>query len=149
MTALRLRDRRGYRGLAGINLSQGLYDFSMTPSLRSAANTLVINRDIVKQHIERFIGCSSHEQTTRPELSVLYADFHGMSPALFTIGTLDPLLDDTLFMYARWLAAGAEARLDVYPGGVHGFPGMPTDLGRQARARVEEFVARLVIAESR
>jgi acetyl esterase/lipase len=142
MTALRLRDRRGYQGLAGINLSQGLYDFSMTPSLRSAVNTLVINKEVVKQHIERFIGCPSHEQATRPELSTLYADLREMPPALFTIGTLDPLLDDTLFMYARWLAAGAEARLDVYPGGVHGFPGTPTDLGRQARGQVEEFVAR-------
>jgi acetyl esterase len=141
MAALRLRNRRGYRGLAGLNLSQGVYDFSMTPSLRRAVDTVVINRDVVKQHIERFIGKLSGEEATRPELSVLYADLEGMPPALFTIGTLDALLDDTLFLYMRWLAAGAEARLDIYPGGVHGFPGTATQLGSQARSQVEQFVA--------
>jgi acetyl esterase/lipase len=141
MAALRLRNRRGYDGLAGLNLSQGIYDFSMTPSLRRAIDTLVINKDIVRQHLERFLGKLSSEEATHPNLSVLYADLKGMPPALFTIGTLDALLDDTLFLYMRWLAAGAEARLDIYPGGVHGFHATPTQLGVEARSRVEQFVA--------
>jgi acetyl esterase/lipase len=141
MAALRLRNRRGYRGLAGLNLSQGIYDFSMTPSLRRAIDTLVINRDVVKQHLKRFIGKLTSEEATHPDLSVLYADLNGMPPALFTIGTLDALLDDTLFLYMRWLAAGSEARLGIYPGGVHGFPGTATQLGVEARSRVEQFVA--------
>jgi acetyl esterase len=39
-----------------------------------------------------------------------------MPIALFSCGTLDPLLDDTLFMAARWQAAGSPAQLAIYPG---------------------------------
>jgi acetyl esterase/lipase len=44
-----------------------------------------------------------------------------MPIALFSCGTLDPPLDDTLGMAARWQAAGSEARLTVYPGAPHEF----------------------------
>ena len=67
-----------------------------------------------------------------PDVSPLYANLGGMPPALFTVGTLDPLLDDSLFMHGRWLAAGNEGELAVYPGGIHGFTGFPVSIGREA-----------------
>jgi len=33
-----------------------------------------------------------------PDVSPLHADLSNLPPALFTIGTQDPLLDDSLFM---------------------------------------------------
>jgi acetyl esterase/lipase len=33
-----------------------------------------------------------------PDISPLYADLRNLCPALFTVGTKDALLDDTLFM---------------------------------------------------
>ena len=76
-----------------------------------------------------------------PQHSPLYADLHGMPPALFTVGTLDPLLDDSLFMAARWEAACNRADLAVYPDSIHGFVAFPTELGKRSKARMEEFLA--------
>jgi hypothetical protein len=33
-----------------------------------------------------------------------YADLKKLCPALFSVGTRDALMDDTLFMHARWVA---------------------------------------------
>ena len=63
-----------------------------------------------------------------------------MPPALFTVGTLDPLLDDSLFMHARWQAAGNRSQLAVYPGGPHGFTSHPTPIARQALERIDRFL---------
>lgn len=75
-----------------------------------------------------------------PDVSPLYADLRGLPPALFTIGTLDPLLDDSLFMYARWVAAGNNAELAICPGGVHGFTLFPIPLAQQALDRMAGFL---------
>jgi acetyl esterase len=39
-----------------------------------------------------------------------------MPSALFSCSTLDPLLDDTLILAARWQAAGSTAELAIHPG---------------------------------
>jgi acetyl esterase/lipase len=72
------------------------------------------------------------EQRREPTISPLWADLSGMPPALFTVGTLDPLLDDSLFMAARWRAAGNRAELRIYPESVHGFHAFPTGIAQLA-----------------
>jgi acetyl esterase/lipase len=62
---------------------------------------------------------------------------------LFTVGTADALLDDTLFMYGRWLAAGNTGELAIYPGGAHGFTLFPNKLAEQAEARMVAFLTRV------
>jgi acetyl esterase/lipase len=37
-------------------------------------------------------------------------------PAIFTCGTLDPLLDDSVLMATKWTMSGADAVLKLYPG---------------------------------
>ena len=49
--------------------------------------------------------------------------------------------DDSLFMAARWTAAGNRAELAVYPGGVHGFNLFPIPLAREMARRCHAFVA--------
>ena len=75
-------------------------------------------------------------------MSPLYADLHGMPAALFTCGTRDSLLDDTMFMAPRWLAAGNAAELALYPGACHGFASVPFAQRDQAVARMNEFLTR-------
>ena len=63
----------------------------------------------------------SDTEKRTPDISPLYADLRGLCPALFTVGTRDALLDDSLFMHARWIAAGNQGELEIYPGAAHDF----------------------------
>ena len=69
-----------------------------------------------------------------------------MPPAVFSVGTEDALLEDSLFMYMRWLASGNEAELRVYPGAAHGMghfgPHLNTDQGELALQNIEAFYKR-------
>ncbi len=139
VTLLRLRDRHGLTPFQGANLVYGAYDLSMTPSCANWGEfNLILSTPIVEWFIDRFVPA---EKRRDPDVSPLFADLSGMPPALFSVGTLDPILDDSLFMASRWTAAGNEAELAIFPGGVHGFNGLPDDLDitHQFNARVDQF----------
>ena len=76
----------------------------------------------------------------KPDVSPLYANLSGMPPALFTVGTRDSLLDDSLFMAPRWLAAGNVAELALYPGACHGFVSIDFAQRDEAVTRMERFL---------
>ena len=135
---VRLRDRHGFTGFAATNLVSGVFDLGMTPSLRNwGQRNLVLNTPLMTWFIDQYIG--EGEVRRSPDVSPLYARLVGLPPALFTIGTLDPLLDDTLFQAARWTAAENDAELAIYPGGIHTFWYFDTELGRRARERIATF----------
>ncbi|HTZ08473.1 MAG TPA: alpha/beta hydrolase [Acidimicrobiales bacterium] len=130
VTLLRLRHGAAGR-FCGANLVFGAYDLSGTPSARGVGTTPgadVLDPDEIAFMLEQFTPGASPEERRRPDLSPLYADLGGMPPALFTVGTADHLFDDTLFMAGRWVAAGNEAELLVYPDGPHACIGVPTVL---------------------
>ncbi|MGV8995483.1 MAG: alpha/beta hydrolase [Parvibaculaceae bacterium] len=142
-TVLRMRDRHGYAGFKGANLVFGAFDLSMTPSQEQFGDERLVLRTV---DMERFYDAFLAEGLDRrdPDVSPLYARLHDMPPALFTIGTRDALMDDSLFMYTRWIAAGNEAELGVYPGGAHGFVAFPGDLARAANAAQDAFLKRVI-----
>jgi len=144
VTLLRLRDKHGFTGFAGANLLFGAFDLSMTPSQRrfGDATRLVLRTTDIAHFRDGFLPGVTDLRAS--DISPLYADLKGMPPALFSVGTSDALLDDSTFMYARWLAAGNQAELAIYPGGAHGFTAFPTTLGRQANARIDAFLSRVV-----
>lgn len=142
VTLLRMRDRHGYTGFRGANLVYGAYDMTMTPSQRAFGNERLVLRTIdIVQFTNAFLPTAPDRRD--PDISPLYAPLHGMPPALFSVGTADALLDDTLFMHGRWIAAGNDAELAIYPGGAHGFTLFPNTLADQASAAMHAFLRRV------
>jgi acetyl esterase/lipase len=141
-TLLRLRSRRGTTAPFGAaNLVYGVYDLGMTPSQRLFGDEqLGLSTPTMAWFYDAFVPGTTAEQRRNPEISPLYANLDRMPPARFVVGTMDPLLDDTLFMEARWRTAGAPTRLEVVPGGVHGFTRHPLTIARVARQQELEFV---------
>jgi len=136
---VRLRDKHGYSGFQAANLSYGNYDTSMTPSQTwVGANRFLIGTEDIKQCSNAYAPDAS--QRRNPDMSALYAQLSSMPPALFSVGTLDPFLDDSLFVYARWIAAGNEAELAVYPGAPHGFNLLGHPHAASANARIDTFL---------
>jgi acetyl esterase/lipase len=146
LTLLRLRDRHGLAApFAAANLVFGVFDLTMTPSqLRWGDRNLVLSTPIMAWFYDCFLPGMAAEERRGPEVSPLYADLAGLPPALFTVGLLDPLLDDSLFMAARWSAAGNDAELLVYPEAVHGFNAFPVALAGMANEAQWRFVEKAV-----
>jgi acetyl esterase/lipase len=63
-----------------------------------------------------------------------------MPPALLTVGTDDPMLDDSVLIAERWPGA----QLDVYEGGFHAFDLFPLQLAEIANRRQIDFVRRCI-----
>lgn len=142
VTVLRMRDRHGYTGFRGANLVYGAFDMSLTPSQRQFGETrLVLRTSDIVQFANAFLPAVTERRD--PDISPLFARLGGLCPALFSVGTLDALLDDTLFMHARWLAAGNQAELAIHPGGAHGFTLFPNKLAAEAEARMVAFLKRV------
>jgi acetyl esterase/lipase len=143
-TLLRLRDRHGVRGaFAAAVFQYGAFDLSMTPSQRLwGERNLVLSTPIIVWFADQFLPGIDRERRRDPDISPLYADLSDMPPAIFTIGTQDPLLDDTLFMEARWRAAGHATELRVWPEAPHGFLSLPMSVTDVALAAEHEWLRR-------
>ena len=116
----------------------------MTPSQRSSPDAVGIPTPVIEQLYGHALPGLDAEARRDPAISPLYADLHDLPPALLTVGTADPLLDDSLFLAARWRAAGNAAELAVYPECIHGFTALPTGLAAAANARIDAFLLALL-----
>ena len=141
VTLLRMRDRHGYTNFAAANLLYGAFDLTMTPSARNwGERNLILSTPGMEWFNDQFLPPSWNRSD--PDISPLNAELHDLPPALFTIGTLDPLLDDSVFMAHRWLSAGNNADLAIYPGGVHAFDYFDTDQADESHQRIAVFIER-------
>ena len=141
VTLLRLRDRHQLAPFSVALLNYGCFDLGMTPSARNwGEEKLVLNTPAIVAFRKGFLPPGA--DTSNPDISPLYADLRGMPAAIFSVGTRDALLDDSLFMAPRWLAAGNAAELAIYPGACHGFLSLPNRLRDDAVARMSAFVDR-------
>lgn len=142
-TLLQLRDRdSSQHAFQAAHLSYGAFDMSLTPSARLFGERDLVTSTAAERwfHEQAFPGLSG-EQLRDPDVSPLYADLRNLPPARFVVGTEDPLLDDTLFMAARWAAAGNGMTLDVVAEAVHGFTAFPVTVAARELDPQAEFVA--------
>lgn len=78
---------------------------------------------------------------THPIASPLYADLQGLAPMLVQVGENEILLDDSRRFVTRALAAGVDARLEIWPGMMHVFQAFPVlPESDQALARMGRFL---------
>ena len=143
MVLLRLRDRHGLtRAFRGANLNAGFYDLGLTPSVRNwGEERLVVNTTDLTRFADDYVRHGTDRR--RPDVSPIYAELKGLPPALFTVGTADPLLDDTLFMSSRWAAAGNGGHTAIYPGGCHVFVRYPGSMSERALELIDRFLTAL------
>ena len=151
-----------------LNLVYGVFDISGTPSVRSdgdsssplSGNDLLWMYDLYHAEIQESMdsahnfdsGSAGRNPTGTdrkdPSLSPMYANLARLPPALFTVGTVDPLLDDSRLMAHRYGAAGNDAELALYEGGEHGLGHFgeqeDEEMGKRARARTLEFMAKFL-----
>ena len=145
VTALYIRDSlHAIDKVKGVNLISGCFDLSHTPSSRMATDsTLIFSKQVFEDIWEHVFHGWSNEQLQNPQYSPLYAHLENLPPALFTIGTADPLIDDTYFMEVRWRLAGNKTFLAVYPESPHAFNLFPTKMSKVAKERMYQWIGGL------
>jgi acetyl esterase/lipase len=147
LTLLRVRDELGAEAAArflAANLIFGVYDLGYTPSqrgIRVSESPDMLDAAGIEFFGELYMPGKTAEDRRAPTASPLYADLHDLPPAIFTVGTADHLLDDSLFMSGRWQLAGNTAELGLYPDCGHGFTAFPTELAKRANERIIAFLA--------
>jgi acetyl esterase len=142
VTAIYIRDSlHAIDKVKGLNLQYGCFDLGRTPSNRNVSDTAVmLNKRSVEESMQLVFSGWTMEKVQQPEFSPLYADLRGLPPALFTVGTADPLLDDTYFMEARWRSAGNKTFLAVYPACPHAFNFFPSKMAKVANERMFNWI---------
>ncbi|MGI9352027.1 MAG: alpha/beta hydrolase [Rhizobiaceae bacterium] len=140
---LRLRDRHDLTPFHAAVLVAGAYDLGMTPSAANFKSNLILRYKDMKNFGDCFL--QNGEDKRDPDISPLFANLGGMPPAHFTVGTMDPLLDDSIFMANSWAKFQPDTELDIYPGGCHVFQYFEElKQARESREKMSAFLNRLL-----
>jgi monoterpene epsilon-lactone hydrolase len=117
-------------------------DLAMTGSswqTRAEADPYFI-REQAEELIQAYLNGHDPED---PLASPLYGNFAGLPPIRVQTGDDEVLLDDSLRLVERAVAAGIDARLDVWQGMPHGFVGSigQTQAAASALSAIGEFLS--------
>jgi acetyl esterase/lipase len=139
-TLLRLREKSGFTSMRCAVFTSGVFDLRHTPSSRNWGDRpLVLTSGLMRSYVDQY---APPKLLDDPDVSPIFGRLRGLPSALFSVGTADPLLDDTLFMASRWAAAGNRMTLRAYSEAPHGFDALPITVGAKANATIAEFVRR-------
>jgi acetyl esterase len=129
---LRIRDElSAAHRVLGANLVFGVYDWGRSPSQRGLRPSLgpdMLTPAGLALFVDAYLPDRTDDERRDPSISPLFADVGGLCPALFSVGSGDHLLDDTIMLAPRWSAAGNDTELLVLPDMPHGFMAFPTPL---------------------
>ena len=128
----------------GVLLHFGCFDLSgFLPMVIHHEKHLVIDHDVMDAYIKALLPNTTAEQRRDPSISPFFADLRGkkLPPALFTCGSEDPLLDDTVLMGAKWQMWGNKAVVKIYNGAPHGFIGNPVGTIKSVQEGLDDTVA--------
>jgi len=141
LTYLHLAQNRPQFHLSGLVLNYGVFDLTFLPQVHhfKKRDTLILDKELMEQFVESFCPGMSFEQLRDPWVSPFYHDLAGLElpPAMFTCGTEDCLLDDTVMMSAKWQTAGGKAVVKIYPGAPHAYTLFPYDKCPEAKQGLE------------
>jgi monoterpene epsilon-lactone hydrolase len=127
--------------VAGVALSP-VTDLTLTGnswSTRAAADPV-----FTQPQVTELVGSYLHgHDPADPFASPLFADLKGLAPTCVLVGDDEVLLDDSFRFVERAVAAGVDARLDVWEGMIHGFVGSVGHLeaSNQALQIIGEFLS--------
>jgi acetyl esterase/lipase len=102
--------------------------------------TLLLHAPSMDRLMDIVTGGISTAARRDPALSPLYADLSHLPPALFVVGTGDPLIDDSVLMHAKWNTANANAELEIVPEAPHGFNRFASSTARKANAYTRAWI---------
>lgn len=146
-TILRLRDAgTHFDRVKGAALTYGAYDLSGTEMRRRAGpETLVLHGPTMSRILDKARGITELNRRN-PALSPLYAELTGLPPALFVVGTRDPLQEDTELMYAKWVRQSHNAQLAIVPEAAHGFNHQANSTAEKTNAFIRNWIGRQLAA---
>lgn len=126
LTALHLLTTAPSFSFTALLLHYGCYDLSsFLPHMHHHARALVIDHAVMTAYVTALLPNMTEAERRHPSISPFWADLRPyagrLPPALFTCGSEDPLLDDSVMMGAKWGMWGGESVVRVYPGAPHGF----------------------------
>lgn len=140
--------RRPHRFRAAL-LWYGCYDLAGSSGLRNAPkNTLIFHAPTMLPCLRLLTPGMSDEERRSPDISPLFADLKGLPPALLISGMADPLHTESVQLYARWRAAGADTRLLEVPEAPHAFNRLHIEVARKAEAYAHAWLSNYFSAVS-
>ena len=125
LATFHLLTSRPSHALDGLALQYGLYDQSLgLPSLTITTRPIMIDRAAMERFCGAFLPGKTPSECRDPSISPIYADLAGLAakspkglpPALFVVGTDDPLLDDTILMVRNGVLLVQRALLRSFRG---------------------------------
>jgi len=130
-------------------LNFGAYDLAgYLPQMHHFSAPLILDHEIVVQFVSAFLPNTSEAERRDASISPFFKDLSKLRgklpPAIFTVGTEDCLMEDTVFMSAKWMMAGAEAVVKIYPGAPHAFILFPPAASEAAEAGYKDISEFLV-----